>query len=107
MVLVEDLAQAHLLALNYLNNGGETNFFNLGTNDGNTNKEVFSVCEKVTGKDIPLEECPRRAGDPASLVANNTKAKNILHWSPQKSLEYSIDKAYEWEKILQGELLNA
>lgn len=104
---VEDLAQAHLLALDYLNSGGETNFFNLGTNDGNSNREVFSACEKVTGKKIPLEECSRRAGDPASLVANNTKAKNILNWTPKKNLEYSIDKAFEWEKTLQGELLNA
>ena len=52
---VEDLAQAHLLALKYLDNGGETNYFNLGTNDGNTVKEVFSACEKVTEKTIPVE----------------------------------------------------
>ena len=52
---VEDLAQAHLLALNYLDNGGETNFFNLGTKTGDTVKEVFDVCEKVTSKKIPVE----------------------------------------------------
>lgn len=75
---VEDLAQAHLLALNYLDNGGDTNYFNLGTNDGNTVKEVFSACEKVTENTIPVEIKPRRAGDPASLVADNRKAKEIL-----------------------------
>jgi UDP-glucose 4-epimerase len=99
---VEDLAQAHLLALNYLSNGGETNFFNLGTGDGNTVKEVFAACEKVTDKKIPVEICSRRAGDPASLVADNTKVKKILGWQPTKTLEYSIKTAYNWEKTLQG-----
>lgn len=104
---VEDLAQAHLLALDYLNKGGETNYFNLGTNDGNTVKEVFSACEKVTGQNIPVDICPRREGDPASLVADNTKAKSVLGWKAQNSLEYSIEKAYSWEKTLQKELINA
>ena len=104
---VEDLAQAHLLALDYLNKGGETNYFNLGTNDGNTVKEVFSACEKDTEKNIPVDICPRREGDPASLVADNTKARTVLGWNAQKSLEYSIEKAYAWEETLQKELINA
>lgn len=95
---VEDLAQAHLLALKYLDNGGETNYFNLGTNDGNTVKEVFSACEKVTEKTIPVEIKPRRAGDPACLVADNNKAKEILKWLPEHLLEESIKTAYQWEK---------
>ena len=95
---VEDLANAHILALNYLKNGGETNYFNLGTNEGNTVKEVFSMCEKVTGKKIPVEMKPRRAGDPAVLVADNTKAKEVLDWTPNKTLEDSIKTAYEWEQ---------
>lgn len=95
---VEDLAQAHLLALNYLDNGGDTNYFNLGTNDGNTVKEVFSACEKVTENTIPVEIKPRRAGDPASLVADNRKAKEILKWLPKHSLEESIKTAYKWEQ---------
>lgn len=98
---VEDLAQAHLLALKYLDNGGETNYFNLGTNDGNTVKEVFSACEKVTEKTIPVEIKPRRAGDPASLVADNNKAKENLNWKPQHTLDESIASAYTWEKSLQ------
>ncbi|MBQ8669140.1 UDP-glucose 4-epimerase GalE [bacterium] len=97
---VEDLANAHVKALNYLENGGKTNFFNLGTNTGNSVKEVFSVCEKVTGKKIPVDIQPRREGDPAILVADNTKAKNILGWIPQKTLEDSILSAYNWEKKL-------
>ena len=98
---VEDLAQAHLLALKYLDNGGETNYFNLGTNDGNTVKEVFSACEEVTEKTIPVEIKPRRAGDPASLVADNRKAKENLNWKPQHTLDESIASAYTWEKNLQ------
>lgn len=102
---VEDLAQAHLLALKYLDEGGETNFFNLGTNDGNTVKEVFAACEKVTQKDIPVEMKPRRAGDPASLVADNNKAKENLNWNPKHTLEESIQSAYTWEEKLQNKLL--
>lgn len=104
---VEDLAQAHLLALNYLNNDGRTNFFNLGTNDGNTVKEVFKACEDVTNKTIPVKQMLRREGDPASLVADNTKAKEILSWQPNKTLEDSISTAYSWEKTLNKELINA
>lgn len=91
---VEDLAQAHILALEYLNNGGETNYFNLGTKNGDTVKEVFSACENVTGKNIPVNMMPRREGDPASLVADNTKAKKVLGWRPEHSLEDSIKTAY-------------
>ena len=101
---IEDLAKAHILALDYLNKGGETNFFNLGTNDGNTVKEVFYACEKITQKSIPVDICPRREGDPASLVADNNKAKVTLNWKPQNTLEYSIKKAYDWEKELNGRL---
>lgn len=101
---IEDLISAHLLALKYLNEGGNTNFFNLGTNDGNSVKEVFGECEKVTGKDIPVKQMPRRAGDPAKLVADNTKAKQILNWLPQNNLENSIQTAYRWEQKLQKSL---
>lgn len=97
---VEDLAQAHVLALKYLENGGETNFFNLGTNEGNSVKEVFSNCEKVTGKQIPVDVMPRREGDPATLIADNKKAKQELGWIPNKTLEESISTAYNWEKVL-------
>ncbi len=96
---VEDLAEAHIKALEYLNLGGETNYFNLGTNTGNSVKEVFTICERIKGENIPIEICPRRAGDPAVLIADNTKANKILHWIPEKDLEYSIKTAYEYEKF--------
>ena len=104
---VEDLALAHLLALDYLNNGGKTNFFNLGTNDGNTVKEVFDVCKKITNKEIEVKQMPRRIGDPASLVADNSKAKEVLNWKPDKTLSDSVKSAYEWEKTLSGVLEHA
>ena len=101
-VNVEDLVDAHILALDYLSKGGKTDYFNLGTNGGYTVKEVFSECEKVVGKRIKLKVCGRRPGDPASLVADNTKAKEILGWSPRCSLSDSIRTAYEWEKKRHG-----
>ena len=102
---VENLIDAHILALEYLNKGGETNYFNLGTTDGNSVKQVFSTCEEVTEKNIPVEIKGRREGDPATLVADNKKAKNVLNWAPDKSLKDSIKSAYEWEKILQEKLV--
>ena len=101
---VENLIEAHLLALNYLNNGGETNFFNLGTTDGNSVKQVFSACEEVTAQKIPVEVQGRREGDPATLVADNRKAIDVLKWNPDKSLKESVKTAYDWEKVLQSRL---
>ena len=98
-VNVEDLTYAHVLAMEYLLNNHKSEDINLGTNNGNSVKETFEICEKVTGKKIPLKICPRRAGDSAILVADNKKAKEILNWSPQKTLEQSIQTAYNWEKI--------
>lgn len=95
---VEDLAQAHILALEYLNNGGSTISLNLGTNEGYTVKEVFSVCQKVTNREIPIKFLPRRHGDPAKLIADNSKAKIILGWKPEKTLQDSITSAYRWEQ---------
>lgn len=102
---VEDLAEAHVLALEYLDNGGATNFFNLGTNDGNSVKEVFSLCEEITNKKIDVKTCSRRDGDPATLVADNTKAKRILNWQPKRNLAQSIKSAYCWEQQFNKEMV--
>ncbi|MDR1168413.1 MAG: UDP-glucose 4-epimerase GalE [Heliobacteriaceae bacterium] len=102
---VENLAQAHLLGLEYLLNGGATDCFNLGTNEGSSVKEVFAACEKITKSEIPVKIHPRRAGDAAVLVADNSKVKSVLGWSPKKTLEDSIASAYQWEKSLQGVLI--
>ena len=97
---MDDLINAHLLALNYLNNGGETDFFNLGSKEGSTVKEVFDVCQSVVGKEIKIEIKPKRQGDIAVLVADNKKAKQILKWNPKRTLKDSIVSAYNWEKKL-------
>jgi UDP-glucose 4-epimerase len=96
-VNVEDLAGAHILALEYLSEGGATDVFNIGTNDGSTVMEVLKECENVTGKKIPVTLMPRRPGDPAILTADNSKAKRILGWEPKRTLRQSIETAYAWE----------
>ena len=96
---VTDLAQAHILALDYLMKGGESNVFNLGNGVGFTVKEVIDVARRVTGHPIPTEISPRRAGDPAQLVASSEKAKPVLGWKPQyDSLETIVDSAWKWHK---------
>lgn len=97
---ITDLINAHLLALNYLFNGGDTNYFNLGTSEGSSVKEVFSVCENIINKKIPVEIKGRRDGDPDILIADYSKAKNILGWQPKRNLSQSVKTAYDWEKIL-------
>ena len=96
---VSDLAQAHILALDYLMNGGESDVFNLGNGVGFTVKEVIDVARSVTGHTIPAEIVPRRAGDPAQLVASSEKAKTILGWKPKyDSLETIVASAWNWHK---------
>ena len=96
---VTDLAQAHILALDYLLAGGENNVFNLGNGVGFTVKEVIDVTRKVTGHPIPAEICPRRAGDPAQLVASSEKAKTVLGWKPQYAeLDTIVSSAWTWHK---------
>lgn len=93
---INDLIDAHILALRYLQNGGKSDVFNLGTETGYTVKEVFSACEEVTDKKIPYKICPRRAGDPAILVASNKKAREILGWSPKRTLKDSIKSSWQF-----------
>ena len=96
---VTDLAQAHILAMEYLNKDGESNIFNLGNGVGFTVKEVIDTARKVTGHPIPAQTTPRRAGDPAQLVASSEKAKTILGWKPQyDDLETIIASAWKWHE---------
>ena len=96
-VNVMDLAEAHILALEYLQRGGKTDYFNLGTENGSSIIEVFFTCESITASAIPLEIYGRRPGDPAVLVACNKKAREVLKWEPRYSLEDSVRTAYQWE----------
>lgn len=96
---VSDLAQAHILALDHLLAGGENNVFNLGNGVGFTVKEVIDVARKVTGHPIPAETAPRRAGDPARLVASSEKARTVLGWKPRyDELETIVATAWNWHK---------
>ena len=96
---VTDLAQAHILAVQYLNNGGESDIFNLGNGVGYSVREVIETARKITGHPIPATETSRRAGDPARLVASSEKAKKILVWKPvHDSLEEIIASAWNWHK---------
>ena len=96
---VTDLAQAHILAVRYLMNGGESDIFNLGNGVGFTVQEVIDVARKVTGDPIKAEIEGRRAGDPAVLIASSQKAKDKLGWNPQHAdLEEIISSAWNWHK---------
>lgn len=96
---VTDLALAHILAVQYLNNGGESDIFNLGNGVGYSVREVIETARKVTGHSIPATETSRRAGDPARLVASSEKAKSVLGWKPvHDSLEEIIASAWNWHK---------
>jgi UDP-glucose 4-epimerase len=96
---IEDLAEAHLLALSALATGHETDVYNLATGDGTTNKEMVAEVKKVTGVDFPVEESARRAGDPHSLVADPTKFKKEFGWNPKYSDIHSIvSSAWQWHK---------
>lgn len=94
---VSDLAQAHILALDHLLQGGESDVFNLGNGVGFTVKEVIDVARAVTGHPIPAETCPRRAGDPAQLIASSKKAVEQLGWEPKyNDLNTIIASAWKW-----------
>ena len=96
---VSDLAQAHILALDYLIRGGENNVFNLGNGVGFSVREVIECARKVTGHPIPAEMAPRRSGDPAQLIASSKKAMEVLGWKPeQNDLETIIASAWNWHK---------
>lgn len=96
---VTDLAQAHILAVNYLMKGGKSDIFNLGNGVGFTVKEVIEAARRVTGHPIPAVVAQRRAGDPAKLIASSEKAREILGWNPEHAeLEEIIASAWKWHK---------
>lgn len=96
---VMDLADAHVLGLAYLLQGGETDVFNLGNGNGFSVKEVITAARKVTGKKIPAIATERRAGDPPVLLGSSQKAQDILGWTPQYAdLELIIEHAWYWHQ---------
>lgn len=98
-VHVEDLIDAHILALEYLNTNTESQIFNLGSSTGYSVKEIVEASRKVTGKEIPVKIGERRAGDPAKLVAASEKAREILGWKPAyETIEGIIQTAWNWHE---------
>jgi UDP-glucose-4-epimerase GalE len=98
---VADLAEAHVLALENLLQGGGSDAFNVGTGTGHSVKEVVRAVEEVTGRPVPFAMGPRRAGDPAVLVANSDKLKRVLGWTPRfVELKDIVRTAWEFEKKL-------
>jgi UDP-glucose 4-epimerase len=93
---VEDLAEAHVLALEYLESGGDTTALNLGTGRGSSVQEVLDTARRITGIEVPVVVAPRRAGDPAELVADNCRATELLHWQPRLGLDDIIASAWQW-----------
>ena len=96
---VVDLADAHVLALEYLRKGGASDIFNLGNGQGFSVKEMIAAAEKATGRSIKVEIGARRAGDPAQLIASSEKARTVLGWKPQfTDVEQVIGTAWRWHE---------
>jgi UDP-glucose 4-epimerase len=97
---VEDLIDAHLLALEYLTKENKSERFNLGSENGNSVKEVVKMCKKITDVDIKTKEADRRPGDPAVLVASSQKIHKVLGWKAKHDLEDIIRDAWRWQQKL-------
>ncbi|NET35719.1 MAG: UDP-glucose 4-epimerase GalE [Cyanothece sp. SIO1E1] len=96
---VSDLADAHVLGLEYLLKGGTTEVFNLGNGNGFSVRQVIETAKQVTGREIKVVECDRRPGDPPSLVGSSDKARKILGWHPQYSdLGDILSHAWQWHQ---------
>lgn len=94
---VSDLAEAHLLALDHLDNGGGSDAFNLGNGSGFSVNEVIAAARRVTGREINVANAPRRPGDPSKLIANAEKAGRVLSWQPKiTGIEEIIASAWKW-----------
>ena len=96
---VTDLGTAHVAALRYLQQGGASTAFNLGTGRGQSVREVIAMVERVSGRKVPAREIGRRTGDPPALVADASKAAKLLHWRPEHStLEEIVRTAWSWKE---------
>ncbi|HEY2347287.1 MAG TPA: UDP-glucose 4-epimerase GalE [Xanthomonadaceae bacterium] len=96
-VHVDDLADAHLLALEYLGDHEGAHVFNLGNGDGFSVLEVLNAAHEVTGREIPWQFAPRRAGDPTTLVASSARARGVLGWQPERTqIGDIIASAWRW-----------
>ena len=102
-IQVSDLIDAHLAALGYLRGGGESVVCNCGYGHGETVKEVVDVVKRISGVDFKVILSPRRAGDPAAVVARADRAKRVLGWKPARdSLDDIVRQAFDWERRLHN-----
>ncbi len=102
-VHVDDLARAHLLALHHLAEGGSSFVANCGYGHGFSVREVLDTARRVTGVAFPIEEGPRRPGDPPALVADSRRIQALLGWAPRHDdLDYIVGTAWRWEQRLQA-----
>jgi len=99
---VSDLGSAHVLALEYLAAGGVSTALNLGTGKGTSIAELMAVFKELTGRDVPFEFAPPRAGDPPVLYANPAKAKEVLGWSAKRDLREILRSAWAWQQKLES-----
>ena len=95
---VTDLARAHVMALEYLQRGGSSDVFNLGTGQGYSVREMIRSAEKVSGRSVRVHEAPRRAGDPPRLIADPSKAERVLGWRAELDLEAIMQTAWHWQQ---------
>ena len=95
---VVDLARAHVQALTQLLKTGKSNTYNLGSGAGNTVLEVIETAKQVSGVDFKVELLERRAGDPAAIWADNTKAQRELGWQPNYNLHTIVKTAWDWHR---------
>ena len=99
---VDDLASAHVLALNYMMETGDNAIMNCGYGHGFSVREVVAAARKITGVNFTVEETARRAGDPSQIVADSTKLRRLTGWQPRHDdLEFIIDTAWKWEQKLK------
>ncbi|HEY9818366.1 MAG TPA: UDP-glucose 4-epimerase GalE [Candidatus Obscuribacterales bacterium] len=100
-----DLADAHILGLEHLLKGGDSDIFNLGNGGGFSVRQVIEATERVTGRPVPAVECDRRPGDPPALVGSGQKAAAVLGWAPKyPDLDDMIRHAWQWHQVRHGSL---
>ena len=93
---VDDLAAAHVAAIDYLDAGGATTALNVGTGTGTSVKEVLDEIARVAGRQVPYDIVARREGDPMATFADPTRSREMLSWTPRYGLGEIIETAYRW-----------
>jgi UDP-glucose 4-epimerase len=98
-VHVVDVAEAHVRAMRYLEEGGVSAILNLGSERGSSVRELVRAAERVTGRTVPTQDAPRRPGDPPALIASAAEARRVLGWTPQfGDLDVIVETAWEWRQ---------